>query len=789
MFQHNLKLAFRNFKKDKNTFLINLIGLSTSLACTLLIAMWVLDEYSFDQFHENKGQLYQVMENENKNLNDISTWSSVPMNVATALEAEMPEVVLTTRITRLGGTAIIANAEKRFKVRERYVGKDFFEVFTFPLLDGQKDQVLVDKNSVVISEETALKLFQTTENLIGKTIKWERNWNNISGDYQIAGVFKNLPTNSTLQFDVLFNYQKFFDNKPNLASWKNSGGQTFLVVKEGTNITNFNTKIEDLIKRNLPESKSTLFVRPFADTYLYGNYENGEQAGGRITYVRLFSLVALFILLIACINFMNLATAKANSRMKEVGVKKAIGANRTSLIGQYLGESTLITMISFVLALSIVNICLPYFNDLTNKTLSLSFNPSLILAGLGITIFTGLVAGSYPALYLSALKPVEVFKGKLTQGWRQFFLRKGLVVFQFALSIILIVSVLVVYNQIQFIQHKNLGFNKDNVILFDKEGEIDKNMETFLTEIKGIPGVVNASNMDGNLVGNYGYTTSIRWPGDDQENNPIRFGEIIVGKDWMETMGIELLEGKDFMDASVPLGGYIMNEKAIETMGLEDPVGKTIIRSGNPHLIVGIMKNFHLESLYEDIRPCYIRQGNYGRRIVVKIANGKEQAAITQIEDFYGKYNPGLPFEYRFLDDDFHALYAAEQRVADLAYYFAGMAVLISCLGLFGLATFTAQRRRKEIGIRKVLGASVLGITRMLSGDFAKMVLTAIFISLPISYFIAKNWLDSFAYRVDLQLWFFIIAGFSALFIALLTVSFQTVRAARGNPVDCLKME
>lgn len=314
-------------------------------------------------------------------------------------------------------------------------------------------------------------------------------------------------------------------------------------------------------------------------------------------------------------------------------------------------------------------------------------------------------------------------------------------------------------------------------------------METFLTEIKSIPGVVNASNMDGNLVGNYGYTTSVRWPGDDQENNPIRFGEIIVGKDWMETMGLELLDGKDFKDASVPLGGYIMNEKAIETMDLEDPVGKTIIRSGHPHLIVGIMKNFHLESLYEDIRPCYIRQGNYGRRIVVKIANGKEQTAISQIEDFYGKYNPGLTFEYRFLDDDFQTLYAAEQRVADLAYYFAGMAILISCLGLFGLATFTAQRRRKEIGIRKVLGASVLGITRMLSGDFAKMVLTAIFIALPISYFIAKNWLDSFAYRVDLQLWFFIIAGFSGLFIALLTVSFQTVRAARGNPVDCLKME
>ena len=789
MFYHNLKLAIRNFRKDRGTFLINLFGLSSGLVCTLLITLWVLDEVSYDHFHENDTQLYQVMENENKNPSDITTWESVPMNVADALLAEMPEVEMATRMTRLGGTGVISNNGNRIKARERYVGEDFFEMFSFPLIEGEASEVLKDKNSVVISEDLANTLFNTTQNLIGKTIRWERNWKEISGDYQIAGVFKNLPANSTLQFDLLLNYQKFFDNKPNLALWKNSGGHTYLLLNEGADITAFNSKIKNLIQDHYPESKSTLFVRPFAERHLYNNYENGQLAGGRISYVRLFSIVAFFILFIACINFMNLSTAKSTNRMKEVGVKKAIGADRKSLIFQYLGESLLITMIALLVALSVVNLCLPAFNELTGKALSLHLNPQLIWVSLGIAVMTGLVSGSYPALYISGLKPVEIFKGKLKQSFNDLNIRRALVVFQFSLSIILIVSVLVVYAQIQFIQNKNLGFNKDNVIVFDKDGDIEKNMETFLTEVKNIPGVMNVSNMDGNLIGNYGYTTSVKWPGDDQDNNPIRFGEIIVGKDWMETMGVELVDGKDFKDESVPFGAYIMNEKAIEIMGLKDPVGKTILRSGREHIIAGVMKNFHLESLYEDIRPCYIRQGNYGRRIVVKIAAGREASALSEIERFYKKYTGGLAFDYRFMDEDFQQLYEAEHRVGALSKIFALMAILISCLGLFGLAAFTAQRRIKEIGIRKVLGASELAIVQMLSSDFAKMVGLAILIALPISFWIAKNWLESFAFRIHLSVWFFIAAGSAALFIAILTISLQTVRAARRNPVESLRSE
>ncbi len=790
MWQHHLKISFRNFQRERSTFLINLIGLSTGLACTLLIALWVMDELKFDKFHKKDAQLHQVMQHIPVNENDVLTWEWTPGILAPTLKAEMPEVELATHVTSLGSKGIIVKEDNRFQAKERYVSPDFFKLFSYKIIEGNKATILQDKKSVVLTKDLAIKLFNTTKNVVGQTIEWERRWREVGGQFIVSAIIDNPSIHSTLPFEVLFSYDFYLDNKPNLLEWKNSDPLTFIALKEGTDVKQFNQKIAGLIQRKkvADGDEEILFTRKFSDRYLYGKYENGIQAGGRITYVRLFSIIACFILLIACINFMNLSTAKATRRLKEVGVKKAIGADRKALISQYLNESFLVTFIALGVALFFVKLGMPTFNEITGKSLVLAWNTPLVLAGLGITLLTGLIAGSYPALYLSRFDPASIFKGKITKSIGELYARKGLVVFQFALSIILIVAVVVVYEQIQLIQNKNLGYEKDNIIVLQKRGNLEQDLATFLNEVKNIAGVVNASTIDGDLMGNYGYTTSMHWEGDDQENNPIRFGTMIVGKDIIETLGMELLTGKNFTESN-DFGAYIFNEAAIKAMGMKDPIGKTVKRRGDEHRIIGVVKNFHFESLYEEVKPCYLRLGTYGNNILIKIKAGQEQVTLATLKKYYTSFNPDLPFEYRFLDENYQRLYAAEQRVATLSKCFAGIAILISCLGLFGLAAFTAQRRKKEIGIRKVLGASVWNITQMLSTDFTKMVLTSILIALPISFWFAQNWLNNFAFKIDLQLCFFLGAGLLALTIAWLTIGIQTVKAANLNPTEALKSE
>lgn len=791
MWRHHLKISFRNFQRERSTFLINLIGLSTGLASTLLIALWVMDELKFDKFHEKDAQLYQVMQRIPVNENDVLTWQWTPGILAETLKEEMPEVELATHVTTLGGKGIIVKDDIRFQTRERYVNPDFFNLFSHEIVEGDKATMLKDKRSVILTRDLALKLFKTTKNVIGQTVEWERQWREVGGQFIVAGIIDNPPTHTTLPFELLFSYEFYLENKPSLLEWKNSDPLTVIALKEGTDVLAFDQKIADLIQRKKGEAdgdEEILFTRKFSDRYLYGNFENGVQAGGRITYVRLFSIIACFILLIACINFMNLSTAKATRRLKEVGVKKAIGADRKALVSQYLNESFLITFMALGLALFFVKLALPTFNEITAKSLILEWSMPWILIGLGITLLTGFIAGSYPALYLSGFDPASIFKGKMGRSVGEVYARKGLVIFQFALSIILIVAVGVVYEQIQLIQTKNLGYEKDNIIVLQKLGNLEEDLSTFLTEVKTISGVVNASTIDGDLMGNYGYTSGLHWEGDDQENNPIRFGSVIVGKDIIETLGMELIAGKDFTQSN-DLGAYIFNEAAIKAMNMDDPIGKVVKRRGNDHRIIGVVKNFHFESLYEEIKPCFLRLGNYGNNVLVKIRAGQEQTTLAALKKYYTEFNPGLPFKFKFLDENYQRLYAAEQSVSTLSRFFAGMAILISCLGLFGLAAFSTQRRRKEIGVRKVLGASTLGIARLLTGDFTKMVLIAILLALPMSYVLAENWLTNFAFRIDLQFWFFIMAGLTALGIALFTVSFQTIRAARMNPVESLKAE
>ena len=789
MLKHNLLIILRNFKRNKSSFFINLIGLSTGLACALLIYLWVSDELGIDKFHEKDKRLFQLMKNSKTYDGKILTFEWTPGPLANTLAEEMPEVEYAVPVqSSLSSTeGILSLGNKHLKALEQYTTVDFFNVFSYDLVQGEKSQVLHDKNAIVISDELAAKLFNSTENIIGKTVEWKKD--KFSGTYIISGVFKSPPPNSTAQFDLLFTFQLCSEIEPNINTWQSGNPRTYVILKQGTNIYQFNEKIKDLIARKSDDKTSNLFARRYSDKYLYGKYENGLQSGGRIEYVRLFSIIALFILAIACINFMNMSTAKASKRLKEVGVKKTLGAGRKTLIVQYIGESLTTVFLSLLIALILVEILLPQFNEITGKRLGLNFNLNIILTAIGITFFTGFISGSYPALYLSGFDPARILKGKLSTSLSELWVRKGLVIFQFMISVILIVAVLVVYKQIAFIQSKNLGFDKDNIITFKKSGRLEEHLEPYLYEIKKIPGVINASIYHPNLTVNMTGTNWVNWSGKDQQNN-VSFKYLFAGYDFLETLGIKLKEGRSFSkEFSTDDSKIIFNEIAVKSMGLTNPIGQTINLWGENKQIIGVVKDFHFESLYENLKPCFLLFSPDVDNIIIKIKAGMEGETIARLQKFYKAYNMGLPFEFKFLDDDFQKFYESENRVAILSRYFAGLAIIISCLGLFGLAAFSAERRRKEIGVRKVLGSSTLQIVYLLSGDFTKIVLTSLLISFPISYFITKNWLDSFAYRIDLQVWYFVGAGLVTLFIAWITVGVQAVKAALANPVDSLRYE
>jgi ABC-type antimicrobial peptide transport system permease subunit len=592
-----------------------------------------------------------------------------------------------------------------------------------------------------------------------------------------------------MQFDFVLPFRIYMEDAGWATRWRTSWPLTYALLKPGADVDQLNEKMADLIERktNGEITHRILFAAPYAKTYLFGNYENGQQAGGRIEYVRLFSVIAVFILIIACINFMNLSTAKASRRLKEVGIKKAVGAGRSALIFQYLGESTLMAMLSLVVAIGLVLLLLPQFNQITGKQLYLPIDASLILSFLSITLVTGLVAGSYPALYLSGFNPVKVLKGKVNKSVGELWVRKGLVILQFTLSTILIVSVFVVYKQIEFVQNKHLGYDKDNILYFKRLGG---NLETFLSEIRKVPGVLGASSIGHDMTGHIASTYGVHWPGKDP-NDRTEFEMMAVGYEMLELLGIEMKEGRRFSpDFATDTAKVIFNEAAIEHMGITDPIGKVVKLWEEDREIVGVVKDFNFESLHKEVKPVVLwLEPQRTWSIAVKIEAGKEQEAIDQLQQLSQMLHPGFPFDFKFLDQEYQAQYVAEQRVSTLSRYFAGIAILISCLGLFGLAAFTAERRVKEIGIRKILGATNVGIVGLLSGDLTKMVLLAIVIAIPVSYFIGLKWLETFAYRIDLEWWYFTGAGLTVLFIAWLTVGAQTVKAARINPSECLRNE
>lgn len=790
MLKHNLLISLRSFARHKSAFFINLIGLTSGLACALFIYLWVNDEKSVDKFHSLDNQLYQVMLNhEESGILRTEEWTQILL--AETLELDVPEVKVGLPGTpkEWFGKMALIYGDKTVKAEGKFVGKEFFNVFSYPLIHGSRDEVLAKKEGIAISESLAVNLFGSSEAALGETIEWSLL--NFSQNYFIAGIFADVPDNSTDQFDFVMSFDVFKGMVGDGAHWGNYNAVAWVVLEENTDITALNAKLGSFVKEKAKGSNVNVFLRPYSDKYLYGKYDNGVQAGGRIEYVKLFSAIAVFILLIASINFMNLSTAKATRRTKEIGVKKAIGARRGHLIFQYLQESLLLTTFSALLAIGLVWLLLPQFNVLTDKQIILSFDQNLISSLIAIVLITGLVAGSYPALYLSGFKPVEILKGQIRSSVGELWARKGLVVFQFALSVILIVGVVVVYKQIEYVQNTNLGYEKDNVLMFKNEGKVNANMRSFMTQVENIPGILSVGATSHPIVKQGGFTTGVTWPG-QEPGVEVRFGNMTTGGKFIETLGIELIAGRDFDPAKETdyINKIIFNETAIKVMNLEDPVGKTVKLWNNDVQIIGVVKDFHAQSLHEEISPLFLRMDSeFLTDMVVRIAAGQERQALDKLTSFYTTYNEGFTFDYRFLDQDYASQYVSEQRVSVLSRFFAGAAIIISCLGLFGLAAFTAERKSKEIGIRKALGATTSSIVQLLSGEFNRMVGLSILLAMPVSYYLISGWLDGFAYKIDLSIWYFVGAGLAALFIAWLTVGLQTLKAARINPSRSLRSE
>jgi ABC-type antimicrobial peptide transport system permease subunit len=786
------KIAWRNILKDRQFTLLNLLGLSTGLACSLLLYLWIADELKVDKFNDKDKQLYQVMSNA-KTDHGIETGWGTPGLLGKTLSEEIPDIEYSVSIlpaSWFSHGGMLTSGDTHIKAKGQFVGKDYFNVFTCPFVQGDRNQLFADHHQIAISEELANKLFHTTQNLAGKRLHWDLD--EFGGDFAISGVFKKPPPNATEQFDCLLNYGLVLERRPNLNIWSNSDPSTYVIVKPQTRIDQLNDKIKGFVQSKHKNANSSLFLVNYSDRYLHGKYENGVQVGGRITYVKLFSIVSLVILIIACINFMNLSTAKAARRIKEVGIKKVVGALRRDLILQYLGESMMMAFLAMIVAILLITALLPVFNDLTGKQLLLNVNGSLVLTVLAIVVFTGLLAGSYPAFYLSGFRPAAVLKGQLSASAGELWIRKGLVVFQFTLSVIFIIGVLVVYKQINYIQSKDLGYNRQQLVHFEipveNSEKFFKAAAGFLDEVRALPGVVSASSYAHNLTGDHGNISGFQWPGKDP-NKDINFANLEMGYGFIKTVGIQLAEGRDFSGNDLAHNEIIFNQAAIDAMGLKDPIGKTVKFWDQQRVIVGVAKNFHFESLYQSVKPCFFQLYPVMPNILVRLRAGAERSTLGRIQKIYAHFTNDTPFDYKFLDEDYRAQYISETRIGLLSRYFAGLAIIVSCLGLFGLASFAAQKRRKEIGIRKVVGASVSQVLTLLSVDFLKLVLVAVVVAFPLSWWAMNQWLDNFAYRTPIGAGIFLVTGAAILFITLLTISFQSVRAALANPADSLRTE
>ena len=790
MFKNYFKTTWRNLFRNKAFSLINIMGLALGLACSLLIMLWVNDEYKVDAFHKNKTHLYSVFERRYHD-GQINAGYATQGLMPDEMKRVFPEVQYATGNAWSHVSTFEAN-NKIIKEDGNFAGQDFFKMFSYPLLQGDAITALQTPLDIAISRKMAEDFFGSAAEAIGKTIRYQNK-----KDLKITAVFDNVPQNSSAKFDYLINWQTFLENNGWAKSWDNNGPPTHIMLRKGTDINAFEKKIAKFLdnynKKQSPHSYVRLGIQRFGDVYLHSNFDqNGEISGGRIEYVRIFSIVAIFILLIACINFMNLTTTKSIKRAKEIGVRKVMGAVRFALIKQFISEALLIVSIAMLISLVVVTLVLPQFNQFTGKQIQIPFdNGTFWLSLTGLLLVTGFISGSYPALYLSSFRPVRVLKGLPKFSSSALWFRKGLVVFQFTLSIILIIVTIVVSKQVKYIQTTNLGYDKENLVYISLEGDLAAKYKLFKSQGLQMPGIQNVTKItDGPTRINNG-TTGVQWNGKDP-NLKIDFAHAAIGYDFIKTMHLQLAQGRDFSeDFATDSAGYIINETALRIIGYQDPIGKPFTQWGMKGTIIGVVKDFHFNSLHTQINPLILRLGEKtgSGSALIRTEPGKTKEALASLEGICKELNPQFPFTYKFSDEEYQKLYTSEQVVSKLANYFAVLAISISCLGLLGLVMFAAEQRTKEFGIRKVLGARPATLFKLLSKEFLLLVLIAMVIASPLAWIAMDNWLQDYVYRIHVSWWMFAVAGVLVVLIALITVSFQAIKAAIANPVKSLRTE
>ncbi len=811
MIKNYFKIAWRNLLKNKTFSFINIAGLAVGFSSFLLIGLYVLDEISFDKFHEKRDRIYRVNADIRFGGTDLRlAVSSDPMGAT--LKNDYPQVEQFVRIYASDGPKFIKKGSEYIRENDIvFADSTFFDVFTFPVLAGDAKTALDKPNTVVISETAAQRYFGTVD-AVGKTLEVGLQEKIL---YNVTAVYKDMPTHSHFNFNIILSMDNVDYNFGNFLS---NNFQTYIVLKEGTDYKAFEKKFDEVVvKHILPQAKQFMQINsmdefkkagnsleysliPLTDIHLKSDRFPELGTNGNIQYVYIFSIVALFVLLLACINFMNLSTARSANRAKEVGIRKVLGTERRTLMGQFIAESSLMSYLAFVVALLITALVLPYFNDIAAKTFE--FKDLFTLKSLPVLVvlplFVGILAGYYPAFFLSSFKPIAVLKGKLNTGFQRSNFRNGLVTFQFVTTIFLVISSIIVFQQLNYIQTKNIGFNKEQVLIINGSGALKRNAEVFKDEVLKISGVTKGSFAGYLPVANSSRSdNSFSKEAVMDMKNGFNMQVWNIDLDYIPTLGMEIIKGRNFSkEFPTDSSGVIINETTAKLLGYDDPIGQRIYTSDGNNAkqkiafqIVGVVKNFHYESLRQNIGPLCMKLGRSNWAMAFKINTQDIPTLVNKVKTTWKTLAPEMPFRYSFLDDNFDDMYRTEQRVGKVALIFAVLTIFIACLGLFGLVTYISEQRTKEVGIRKVLGASVGNITTLLTKDFIQLVLLAIVIASPLAWWAMHRWLQDFVYRIDISVWVFVSAGIIALLIALLTVSFQAIKAAVANPIKSLRTE
>jgi len=792
MIRNYIKTTLRSLLKNKSYSFLNIAGLATGITCASLIFLWVQDEVTFNHNFSKRDYLYRVMENQH--VNGVSyTIGTSPEPMGNAIKAEIPGIKNTMRKSWNMGELFVLG-DKSINEEGAYADPSIFSMLTLPFVYGNPNDAFKETHSVVISETMATKFFGNADP-VGKTIVLNAKENySVDGTFMITGVFKDLPANSTFQFQWLSSFDLWVNKNSWLrGQWGNNLTETYAELQPSADVNSIDQKLKDYIATKNKGNTNQLFLFPMNDWNLHNSFTDGKEDGGKIKYVKLFSTIAWIILLIACINFMNLSTARSEQRAKEVGVRKVMGAGKGKLVGQFIGESLIMSFIAVLVALGLLYLVLSAFNNLVEKQLAIDLiDPSHLGFLVGIGLITGLVAGSYPAFYLSSFNPVYVLKGiRIKAGAGVNFIRKGLVVSQFVISIVLIISTIIIYQQVSHVKTRSLGYNKDNLINMNLQGVLKDHYSSVKNDLLSTGVVENATMSQFLAMQIYSSTDEFKWQGKDP-NNKVVVNLNLVAPDYIKTMGIKVLDGRDFYtEARVDSTNVIINQTLAKQMGKEGRVGGTMIDGKFQLKVVGIVNDMIYNNMYGDAAPfMFICNPGIASNLTIRIKAGTDiSQAIEKIGNVIKKDNPGYPFEYKFMDEEFGKLFKSETLISKLASVFAVLAIFISCLGLFGLAAYTAGRRIKEIGIRKVLGASVSGLVSLLSIDFLQLVALSCLIAFPIAWWSMSKWLQDYQYRVEIHWWVFALSGVLALIIAQVTVSFQAIKAALVNPVKSLRSE